>query len=79
MFQERSGTGQCCQVEQGVGGKKCGSDKQVICGCPRRVPSRALAGPEKWRIMSLSLGCVTSCGWNSKNAMFANREVYYGY
>ena len=32
MFQERSGTSQCCQVEQGVGGKKRGSDKQVIAG-----------------------------------------------
>ena len=34
--QERSGTSQCCQVEQGVGGKKCGSGKQVIGACKSR-------------------------------------------
>ena len=44
--QERSGTSQCCQLEQGVGGKKCGSGKQVIVGAQGacKVAQRTLAG-----------------------------------
>ena len=68
MFQERSGTSQCCQVEQGVRDKKCGSDKQVIVG------AQGAYKVALWRDQrSGELGCVTSCGWN------LHREVYYWY